>query len=384
MHPEFTSQFGTLLKAARKSRRRTQLEVALDLHVDHSVISRWENGTEYPKIAQVNSIKESLCLTEVEFEAIYFAWKREAEAVPAEFLNRGTRPLELIDFAEKSIGLAREMRKVGQPRLAILLCERDTRVLFDRIREQSWSRMHPEMLARVGELLVEQCKAGLDYLPRSEVRGGALQESLARLRIIEEACRTEITHFYAELANEGVTYVGGNVEAALGQSLDMVEHLESIPPVWRAEVLRAAAINAGKVRQRDSLARIEILIERLLAASRTSIGIGEEAFLLEGLARGWGSLDPEHGNMIITQAWAARDSTTGSESISQLRHVQLVRSEAEIISVDMEGADIPDTVKKIRNALGISMANHYDRYVDQLNDLLRRFSADTSASNPTG
>lgn len=55
-----------------------------------------------------------------------------------------------------------------------------------------------------------------------------------------------------------------------------------------------------------------------------SIFDGEDAFLLEPLARGWATLDPERGSVIMARAWARRQVSSGPESISQLRYVQMV------------------------------------------------------------
>lgn len=92
--------------------------------------------------------------------------------------------------------------------MAMSLCERDVGYAYNRIRELRWSSVHNHILVRIAELLVEQCKAGLDFLSRTDVRNGAVAEVLERLRIIEDACVNEVTHFYAELATEGATYVG--------------------------------------------------------------------------------------------------------------------------------------------------------------------------------
>lgn len=373
-HVDFVGRFGELLKRARETRRRRQIDLALDMRVDHTIISRWETGALYPLRGQLYELRKALALRDEQFDALYFAWKREADAVPPAFMMRGQRPAELVDFVDKSIAFAREMRRSGQPRLAMVLCERDAAYVFDRIRELAWSQMHIEVLAHLAELLVEQCKAGLDFLSRADVKNGAMGDVLARLRMIEGACANEATHFYAELATEGATYVQGDVDDAFGQSMRLIESQNIIPTAWRPEVLRAAAINAGKVRNKDALQRVERLIKQLLDATSGRLGAGEEAFVLEGLARGWSSLDPERGHEIIDSAWKARRASTDTESGSQLRHVQLVRSEAEIFAADCKGADVAEAARKIRSALAISESNGYDRYVDQFKRLLRQFN----------
>lgn len=156
--------------------------------------------------------------------------------------------------------------------------------------------------------------------------------------------------------------------------MKLLEHQDAIPLVWRPEVLRASAINAGKVENREALERIESLIERLFDATSGNIGSGEQAFVLEGLARGWAKIDPERGKETIERAWKLRGAASDAESGSLLRHVQLVRSEAEIAATDPIGADSSAIAKKIRRALQISEENEYDRYADQFKHLLKKFT----------
>ncbi len=371
---DFKGKFGDALRSVRKAHGRLQVALANDIGVPDSYISKWENGSLFPTLGQLHAISKALALNDKEFEPLYFAWKREADAVPPAFMLRGQRPAELVEFVDQSIAFARQMRRSGQPRIAMTLCERDAGHIFDRIRELAWSPTHFHVLARLAELLVEQCKAGLDFLSRADVKRGAVADVLARLRIVEDACANEVTHFYAQLATEGATYVSGEVDEAFGQSMKLIEHQDAIPFAWQPEVLRATAINAGKVKNREALERIECLIQRLLDATSGKIGSGEEAFVLEGLARGWSNLDPERGHEIIERAWNARRSSKDSEGGSLLRHVQLVRSEAEIIAADRQGADATDAAKKIRDALRISEENGYDRYVDQFKRLLKDFT----------
>ena len=367
---EFTSRFGALLRSMRKARRLTQLGLAMALPVDNSVISRWENGGDHPDRGQLERLRQRLTLTEEEFENLMFAWKREVERTPILFVGELSRPSGLVDFTDRSITFARSMRKAGQPHIALQLCERDAQVVFDRIREQSWSSEHPRMLARLSELLVEQCKAGLDFLPRPEVRQGALSRTVNRLKLFADVCKSSDTTFFSELAMEGVTYVGGDVDTAFGQSMQFLEQFHHVPAGWRPEVLRAAAINAGRLNDRKILEQVEMMIERLLDDLAAKSDNGEAAFILEGLARGWAGLDHERGIKIVERAWDSRRAATGVDGASKLRYVQLVRSEAEVISSDPASADVISLREKVREALNISRTLGYERYVSQLMELL--------------
>lgn len=368
------SKFGALLKNFRGARKLRQLDLAVALPVDSTIVSKWENGLLFPTQAQLFSIRTELALKDEEFESLYFAWKREAQAVNAAFQFGGERLDALIDFLRTSITSVRHLRNSGQPHVAMMLCERDVTVALERIRSVTWSDLHLSALTHISELLVEQCKAGLDFLPRHSVRQGAVDGVLRALRDVHHACDGDATKFFIDLAKEGSTYVAGDVDAAFVQSMDLLNVDQIIPEAWRPEVLRAAAINAGKVGNRPALELVEQQIERLLDDINEDASNGHQAFLLEGLARGWSKLDPEKGTEIILSAFDIREKGSDSNTSSLLRHVQLVRTEAEIASADLTGVDKKALAKKIKEAIAISKQHGYDRYVGQLQDLLTLFS----------
>lgn len=365
---EFLGEFGALLRAVRKERRVRQIDLGLDVGVHDSIVSRWEGGVLYPTIDQLYAVRRSLVLDDDAFGPLYFAWKREAESVPPVFAARGHSPKDLIEFTQVSIALARTMRRSGQPRTAVILCARDVEHVLDRLRELRWSSLHPTVVAQLAELLVEQCKAALDYVPRVDVRNGALRSVLARLQVLEQVSPSPETAFFGALATEGATYVGGDVELAFEQSMRLINGTLPTPGTWRPEVLRAAAINAGKVKDREALTRVE---EHIQAIMDGLSGSGA-AFLLEGLARGWSNLDLVRARAVIERAWDARRTTTDIESGSQLRHVQLVRSELEIALADHDRSGAKRILEKAKEGLAISEANGYDRYADQLGQLLKK------------
>ncbi len=370
---EFCGRFGALLRQYRRGCGLRQLDLATALPVDHTIISRWEGGVLFPTLGQLHTLAKALQLKGDEFESLYYSWKREAESVPIDFLPYSHRPDILIGSIETSINCARHLRKSGQPRMAMVLCERDVLQTLDRVRSIAWSSVHTEVLVKLSELLVEQCKAGLDFLPRKHVRSGALALALKNMQRIHNACQTELTMFFLELATEGSTYVGGDVSAAFVQSMTLLDNERQIPDAWRPELLRAAAINAGKIGNKDALKEVEHKIEDLLNKPVSSMADGEHAFVLEGLARGWSLLDPCKGTEVVDRAWNLRRSSTSAENNSKLRHVQLVRTEAEISAAYLEGADKVEIVRKIRTAIVTSKEQGYDRYLDQLQSLLCTF-----------
>lgn len=107
---EFAGKFGDALKSARKSRGLLQIALANEIGVPNSYVSKWENGSMYPNIGQLNAIRRALELTDRDFDPLYFSWKREADAIPPAFMVRDQRPDELVAFVNQSIEFARQMR----------------------------------------------------------------------------------------------------------------------------------------------------------------------------------------------------------------------------------------------------------------------------------
>lgn len=366
----FYDDFSGLLRQHRLDAQRHQLQLAVEVGVDHSVVSRWENGHAYPTLAQLYEVGVALGLDEAQTIGLFMAWTRETGRMPLRFIPARERPEAMAEFLDESIDCARHLRKAGQPRKALSLSRRDAVLALDHVQKFPRSALHAHLLTKVSELLLEECKAALDFMPRAEVKSGALGAVLTNMWLISAECRTAESRFLFDLATEGVTYVGGDAELAFRQTIELVNLGSSIPAPWRSEVLRAAAINAGRGGERDILLSIQLLIDNLLKTG--DLPNGEKAFLLEGLGRSWATIEPARGLDIIEQAWSFRDHAPESEGRSLLRSVQLTRSEAEVVAAHRGVKNDGNIVLKIENAINVSRVHGYDRYVHQLNRWLQK------------
>jgi transcriptional regulator with XRE-family HTH domain len=370
---EFESSFGPLLRAFRDAGGMRQLDLATELSVDHSLVSRWEKGHPLPSGADVQRIAEVLKLDSTRADRLHFAWLRSRAEKERE--ERGTNPEQLLVRLDVSIDCARQLRKSGQPRLAFTLSERDAQTALEAIRAMPWSPGHVLVLESLTELLAEQCKAGLDYLPRAIVRTGALEPAIRTQERIASLADSELIRFFRDLSIEGAAYVAGNVGKSHEIGRELLRDMDSVPLEWLPEVIRAAAINAGRLGDRESLEDAELALRRGRERAQMALDGATYAFILEGFGRAWGGVEPKEGVDVINRAWDSRDVAAGNGRDSLLRFVQLVRSQAEVEIALGSHSNVEDVRAKIERALSISRREKYDRYVTQLERLGERLES---------
>jgi transcriptional regulator with XRE-family HTH domain len=370
---DFVEPFGTALRRLRKRRGLRQIELAVEVPVDHSLVSRWETGHVLPAAKDLQGICDALELTGTDADELHYAWQRERNASTFDELTvMNGRPVdEWIESLRVSVDCVRALRKAGQPRMALMLSHRDAETAFDRLRAHPWTRAHPQALSGLSELLLEECKASLDYLPGAAVRAGELDRTLHVHDLVSRSAGDPTARLFHTLAREGASYVAGNIGTAHELSLSLLDDHENIPPEWIPEVVRACAINAGKLSDAAAITRAEHAL-RVLLDSRADLSAGTHAFVLEGLARGWSRVDPRKATEVIGRAWELRTDSDDSESNSSVRHVQLVRSQAEVEIALRSTADRADTLTRIESALAISRREGYDKYVLELEALAAR------------
>jgi len=372
---QFSEAFGDVLRRLRKQRGRRQIEVAVEIPVDHSLVSRWETGSVLPTAKDLQNLRRILHLESQEGEELDYAWRRERDASSQdEPVGDGLRTVDdCIEFMQISVECVRKLRKAGQPRLAMVLGRRDAQCVFDHLRASSWSTGHFHALCDLSELLLEECKAGLDYLPGSVVRSGELQKTIKMQELAAAGSGRASAKLLHGIAREGVAYVSGNVGDAHELGLKLLAEVNRIPAEWIPEVVRACGINAGKLGNAETLQLTELALGKLLS-ERGDLPSGTRAFVLEGLARGWGGIDPVRAAKEIEKAWMLRESSEDSEGNSSLRYVQLVRSQAEV-ELALGAVDNRNDIQhKIESALTISEREAYDKYVIELKILGNRLS----------
>lgn len=348
-----------------------QIEVAVEVPVDHSLVSRWETGAVLPTRKDVDRICVVLALDEEQGEDLRYAWQRERNDAEAD--EDSTNGIDWVEFLQISVESVRALRKSGQPRVALMLSRRDAIRGLDFIRSHPWRTGHGQALGFLSELLLEECKAGLDYLPKSIVRGGQLGQTLRAQAFAAKGATSANASLFHAIATEGVEYVSGNFGDAheLSRRL-LTSHLE-IPTEWVPEVVRACAINSGKVADAQTLSETEAAFNKLLD-ERSDLPCGTQAFILEGFARGWAGVEPRRAIEVIERAWQTRSSSNDSEALSALRFVQLVRTQVEVQISLRDVGNSSDTLRSLEKAIEICRRNQYEKYTLQLETLAHQIT----------
>ena len=75
----FTAPFGVVLRAVRKAAGWTQVRLAVELHRDHSYVSKWETGVLRPDLEEVVQAGRVLGLAADECLLLRRAWVRSGE-----------------------------------------------------------------------------------------------------------------------------------------------------------------------------------------------------------------------------------------------------------------------------------------------------------------
>lgn len=368
---EYKATLGILLREAREAAGATQLALGTALSVGESVISRWESGIRYPKIAQLHEVALELSLSEEVFESIYCAWQRETAVAGGHFQLQVERPEGLIDRLHQSLECVAELRNAGQPRSAMQLAARDSHDALRRLRQFKWSKTHPEVIRKASQLVLQEVKAALDFLPRRHIASGGLNPQLELLRGAGKICDDTETRFVAALALEGATYVSGDIANSFRQTRELLDRSERIPTLWMPEVLRAAGINAGKARNAEAVLDVQERLDAFLLQKREELTSDELGYVLEGMARGWGAVDPGRASEVAEEARSVTSFSSAEPPRSPLRFVQLTRTQAEI-ELARPRYDRQSMIgQQVQAALAVSRRENYDRYTEQL-DLLAR------------
>ncbi|MFI7425273.1 multiprotein-bridging factor 1 family protein [Nonomuraea sp. NPDC049684] len=369
---DFDDRFGAILRQLRSERGWRQIELAVEIPVDHSLVSRWETGAVLPTGKDVDQICRALSLDEENVERLRYAWRRERDVSHGDEVALAWLPkVDWVESIQLSVESVRALRKSGQPRTALMLGHRDALYGLDFLRSHPWRIDHPEALSRLSELLLEECKAGLDYLPQPAVRAGCLSHTIRAQAIAASGAARPLATLFHAIAKEGVAYVSGNIGDAHELSRQLLTKSEDIPPEWLPEVVRACAINSGKLSDVETLQATERALKVLLD-ERDDLPPGTHAFVLEGLARGWAGVEPRRALEVLDTAWRTRNSSEDSEATSSLRFVQLVRSQAEIELALHYSGNVGDTAAKLERALDICSRNKYDKYSIELEKLAQR------------
>jgi hypothetical protein len=169
------------------------------------------------------------------------------------------------------------------------------------------------------------------------------------------------------VGEEGALYVSGAYEDA---HLICRRILDERRPggAWEGEVLRAAAINSGYLRDEAELRRVDRRIR--LALDRGEGDPLTDAFLLEGLGRGQAFLGLPAALETLDEAQRLQDESRRHNTYSGLRAVQLIRTRLRALQA-LGVTDRTETERLAQRGLLLCEELGYHRYKLEIEQLLR-------------
>lgn len=350
----FTAPFGVVLRALRKAAGWTQLQLAVEVHRDHSVVSRWEKGVMRPDIGDVDRIIEVLGLPATEQPLLRSAWARSEGA------DRSGTAEGLVVSADA----AATLRRLGQPRVAYELAARDGRAALERARTTRLTDSQlREVLAVADKLLLEEVKGALDFVPRTEVRAGVLAGNRREHLLVRDAIGDRRARVRYAVAEEAVLYNSDRLDDAHSGAQMLLDELGAGEVEWMVETIRAVAINSGLVGDATALDRAWARFREVEADIPDAL----RRFALEGFVRGFTPLSPNRAFEIVDGAIRALDRQAEPSAV---RRVQLARAEGHLVAYVSGAIEDGDTRRRLEQALVTSREMELSKYVIELEDLL--------------
>jgi transcriptional regulator with XRE-family HTH domain len=356
----FTAPFGVVLRALRRAAGWTQLHLAVEVHRDHSYVSKWESGILRPDLDDVDRVAEALRLAAAERLLLHSAWMRSTNQLD---------PTSSTDELVVSLQAAATLRRLGQPRVAYELARRDSRAALGLARtSRPTDRKLRELLSVAAELFLEEVKAALDFVPRAQVRAGLLSANRREHRLVRDALDDRRAHLRFAVAEEAVLYNADRLDDAHRGAQELLGELGLTQVEWLAETIRAVAINSGLVGDPTALGQAWARFRQVEGDLPDSL----QRFALEGFVRGFTPIAPDRAFQILGDADRALDN---QPEPSGVRRVQLARAEGHLV-VQVSGViGDGDTRRRLEQALEISHRLDLSKYVIELGGLLESGSA---------
>ena len=358
--------FGALLRRRRRARRLTQVALGLRLSIDHSTISRFETGDALPSAGDFDALCRALRVDAADREELTRALQRDTlrrRDLPRPLLLTGA---ELLAQAGEWLSAVRALRQAGQPHAAARTAASQARWLRADAGESVGERVRTAVLRGLADLLMEECKAYLDYVVPAEA-WSYTGPVIADLKRIAADVGDPSLRVVADVGEEGALYVSGAYEDA---HLICRRILDERRPggEWEGEVLRAAAINAGYLRDEAELRRVDRRIR--LALDRGEGDPLTDAFLLEGLGRGQASLGLPAALETLDEVQRLQNEGRRHNTYSGLRAVQLIRTRLRALQALGE-TDKTETERLAQRGLLLCEELGYHRYKLEIEQLLR-------------
>jgi transcriptional regulator with XRE-family HTH domain len=358
--------FGVLLRRRRRARRLTQVALGLRVSIDHSAISRFETGAALPSAADFDALCRALRVDAADREELTRALQRDTlrrHDLPRPLLLTGA---ELLAQAGEWLSAVRALRQAGQPHAAARTAAGQARWLRAVAGEAVGERVRIAVLRGLADLLMEECKAYLDYVVPQEA-WSYTGPVIADLKRIAADVGDPSLRVVADVGEEGALYVSGAYEDA---HLICRRILDERRPggAWEGEVLRAAAINSGYLRDETELRRVDRRIR--LALDRGEGDPLTDAFLLEGLGRGQAFLGLPAALETLDEAQRLQDESRRHNTYSGLRAVQLIRTRLRALQA-LGVTDKTETERLAQRGLLLCEELGYHRYKLEIEQLLR-------------
>jgi hypothetical protein len=214
--------------------------------------------------------------------------------------------------------------------------------------------------------LAEQSKSYLDYVTPQQV-SVMTAALLSEQGAIVAHTRDQRLHQMHSMTLQGILYLQRAYGRAYELSIEILG-MGALNPEWQPEQLRAAAINAGYVRDKRGLHEVTKQITHLIETS-SELKSTEVVFLLEGMARGQALLLEPECLTTLDRAWNELDRGRRAGEFSNLRLVQLIR--AQLVALGKLGAALTNDDEHLgARGLVISQAHGYERHYHEISQLL--------------
>lgn len=271
----------------------------------------------------------------------------------------------LEDFLCNYLNIIQMQRKAGKPRDVAVMVNLAMNLLNGALEDTSKIGLRTFLLEQKMKLLMEKSKSYMDYLLPEEVflYMSDVNEQLSRTA---KELKSKKLYYLPKISEESAYYVSKDYHKSYVVGKELLESIEQIGREWHIEVLRAAAINTGYVGNTRELNDIVSMAGDYIDMNE-AVALNDITFLLEGIARAYGMLQDERAMDYIKKARSKIKIMKSLNYTTNLREVQLLRTEARIVSKIGTESELDKLKKK---GLHLSRKNNYDRYIREFSELV--------------
>lgn len=316
------SEFGEeVLLQRRKKYYVTQSQVASITGLNQSEISRLERGLTTPRdLPTLNAISDAYRLTGDEkqkYIELIFGSKQ---------FNQESKLL--FDFLSKQINSMADLNRSGNS----LAAAQQLELTKDWLKLNWISLPNKEELVKIlSYALLEESAAWWDIINPEDLK--LKVEPLLNEGAILAKNRPDTADYYK--LNKGFNfYIKNDYKNAKKILYSINEDNINLGKHWRSELARVKIITAGRLGEIEEVKKNEKRILSLI--ENNEIGNIEKAYLLEGVARAYSSLNHSDSIKIIEKAYRIISAIENSPNFWKVRSVQISRTFLEIAHKDKQ------------------------------------------------